>query len=181
MFQMLVNSDAFCRLSLENVLVFTAPRLHTTLTAEFIFVYARLMLRNGLTLNDSMEIILSSIAHAEFFHNSGIIHLYPKHTMVFLPAGLPTITHHSIHAIQYLFAHNEFCPWGTQPALVCPQCSSKNSWSKPTREGSTITLSCKASWKGKECTKKCSFEKPDEMRSLGVDIGGGRWMALEFK
>jgi phage FluMu protein Com len=73
-----------------------------------------------------------------------------------------------------LFAHDEFCPWGTRLSLVCPQCNSENSWSKPTKEGSMITMSCKGSRKGKACTKKRSFQKPDGMRSLGVDIGGGK-------
>jgi len=80
--------------------------------ANFFFVYAQLVLDKGLTLNNSMEIILSSTAHTDFSYHSSIIHLYPKHTTVFLPAGLPAINHCSIHAIKYVFAHDEFCPWG---------------------------------------------------------------------
>jgi hypothetical protein len=160
---------------LDHLVAFTATKLHPILLTAFLVDYAQRVLVEGFTLNESFELILSSIAHAALARHSTVVHFYPKTLIVPLPLGLSTINHTAIQAREFIFAHEKLRPWGQKIPICCAICKSPRSWGRPIKENSTIVFWCKTqNANGAKCPGKSRHPKPDGLEPFSRMVGGGR-------
>jgi hypothetical protein len=150
-------------LSFNDMVSFTAPELHATLTVSFFVDFTQRVLVEGFPLCTSFKAILTATSQSFLARHTNVV--YIRHS----DDGSKLCIE------RYTFTHPKWCPWGHQLPLACPGCSSPCPWTDPQTTGSTIPFTCRFD----SCTTKCHFQRPDNLRFVGGDMSGGRWMIDE--
>ena len=155
-----ISTTSFISLTINDMVTFTAPQLHASLTSHFFVDYTMRVVIEGFGLKPSFQSLLTTSAQSNFSRHTNIVHLYYSQN------GSEVLTDN------YIFSHPKLRPWGQWLPISCPSCSSLHSWSDPTRHQSTIIFACTRSG----CLGLCTFRKLEGVEPVGKEVNGGRWM-----
>jgi hypothetical protein len=156
------DTDFCFRMTLDEIVAFSAPQFQASLTCTFFIDYAQRILIEGYNLESEFKSLLAASSQSNV----------SRHTnLVYLKRQGPS----KVDALEFTFTHSIIRPWGHRIPSACPLCKSPRSWSKPIKQGSAIIFVCKQTG----CKGTCRFTKPDGVELLGPHVNGGRWMVKE--
>ena len=163
------------RLSLSQMVCFTAKELQSTLLVSFFADYTQRVLVKSYPLEETLHTILSATAHTTIGRHTSIIYLRPKNVKIPLPVGAPVVEHKGLQATEYFFAHEKLRPWGVALPIACSKCFCPRPWSKPVKEKSNIIFFCRY----KSCRNQIRFPARQGAQVYGGSLGSGKWMSVK--
>ena len=153
------------RLNINNFIAFTAAEFHAALTNSFFIYYAQCILIEGFELRSSLNNILTATSQSPLGQHTNLVSIHRDAQTS------------ALEAVELIFTHTTWHPWGSRLPASCPKCSSPQCWSKPDKSGSTYIYSCRRSG----CSGTCSFQKPVGFELHSSSVNGGCWMERAIK
>jgi len=128
--------------------------------------YAQRTLIEGFELSRNFATILSTTSISCIARHTSIAHF--------------RLGPNSITIKEYIWSHEDFCPWGHRLPPACPSCHSPRPYGKSIKQETTLIFVCGYS----NCRGRLRFDKPDGV-VFGNRDGGGKWLIkeqmMEFK
>ena len=144
----------YLRLQLSDIIAFTAKDLRPFSVSQLFLSYGQQVVLEGLPFElferRSLPLFPSVC------RNTDIV-------QIFLKEGKPQV-------LKYVWTHRTIRPWGEFLPVQCERCYCTCSWVSVFSPDSSCLFSCL------HCSKKFKFKRPGNIKWLGDEVAGGRWM-----
>jgi len=78
----------------------------------------------------------------------------------------------ALEAVEYVFTHPKWRPWGHRLPMTCPVCGTPNCWTEAGKHFSTYIFTCRHLG----CEAHCEFSRPQGFNLCEEESNGGRWL-----